>query len=53
MDRPCPYCDSPESEARYDRHGIYSGRSCDKCLTNLPGQGDMWDYENEEPLEED
>jgi len=41
-------------ERYYDRFGIYSGRACsDKCARSLPGQGDQYDYEPEEPLEED
>lgn len=40
-------------EPYHDRHGIYSGRACDKHARNLPGQGDMWNYEAEEPVEEE
>lgn len=41
-------------ERYYDRHGIYSGKACsDKCAKSLPGQGDMWDYDAEEPIEPD
>ena len=40
-------------ERYYDRHGIYSGKACsDKCARNLPGQGEMWDYEADEAIEE-
>lgn len=41
-------------ERYYDRNGIYSGKACsDKCARKLPGQGDMWNYENDEPIEEE
>ena len=54
---PCPGCQGlfePHELVRYhDRHNIYSGRACsDHCARELPGQGDMWDYEAEEPIEE-
>ena len=38
-------------EPRYDRHGIYSGRACDRHARELPGQGDMWDYQATEDIE--
>lgn len=38
----------------HDRHGCYSGRACsDKCGSTLPGQGHMWNYEADEPIEEE
>ena len=41
-------------ERFYDRHNIYSGRACsEKCGMTLPGQGEMWDYDAEEPIEEE
>jgi len=52
VERPCP-CGAPDSAPRYDRHGIYSGRACDRCAKALPGQGKMWDYEADEPIEAD
>lgn len=40
-------------ERYYDRFGIYSGKACsNKCAKQLPGQGGMYNYEPEEPLEE-
>ncbi len=52
----CPVCRKPaEQLTRYhDRHGIYSGKACsDVCARDLPGQGSMWNYEAEEPIEPD
>lgn len=54
----CPGCRklfSPSDLTRYyDRHRIYSGRACsDECSKVLPGQGEMWAYEAEEPIEAD
>jgi len=41
-------------EEFYDRHGFYSGKACsEKCGSTLPGQGQMWEYDAEEPLHED
>ena len=51
--RLCRVCNEREGSARYDRHGIYSGRACDQCAPSLPGQGDTWDYVASEPIEED
>ena len=40
----------------HDRHGVYSGRACSEaCSRELPGQGEMWNYDHEaagERLEE-
>lgn len=50
----CQICEKQVDylERYYDRHGIYSGKACsDKCAKQLPGQGDMWDYDAEEPIE--
>lgn len=50
----CPICErETDYLTRYfDRHGIYSGRACsDACARSLPGQGAMWDYEADEPIE--
>jgi hypothetical protein len=54
LDRPCPGCGKRESYPVHDRHGFYSGRACDRqaCIDRLPGQGAMWNYDPEEPLEE-
>lgn len=53
LKRLCGKCESGRAAyERYDRHGIYSGKACDKCAKDLPGQGSMWDYEAEEPIEE-
>lgn len=43
-----------EGYPRYDRNNCYSGRRCDKHTAELPGQGEMWDYEldHNESLEE-
>lgn len=52
----CPGCKriTDEWSRYYDRHHIYSGRACsDECARTLPGQGEMWDYEAEESLEDD
>ncbi len=50
----CPKCGKLCDDVRefYDRHGIYSGRACPTCAESLPGQGAMWDYEADEPIEE-
>ncbi len=51
----CPVChvDDERYVSRwYDRHGIYSGRACEPCAHTLPGQGEMWFYDAEEPIEE-
>lgn len=44
-------CGKFGAEPRYDRHGIYSGKACEACTEELPGQGSMWDYDAEEPIE--
>lgn len=52
----CPVCgkETDYLERYYDRFGIYSGRACsDRCSNELPGRGDMRNYEPEEPIEED
>jgi hypothetical protein len=52
----CPICSKQVDwlERYYDRHGIYSGRACsDACARSLPGQGDMWDYDAEEPIDDE
>ena len=51
----CPIChEQTDFLLRYyDRHNLYSGRACsDSCARSLPGQGAMWDYEAEEPIDE-
>lgn len=52
LDRPCTVCGVREGYPVHDRHGFYSGRACDRCERTLPGQGAMWNYDAEEPLEE-
>lgn len=47
----CPRCGKPGADSHYDRHGIYSGRACSECAVHLPGQGEMWDYVPDEPIE--
>ena len=54
-ERECPVCKKKVDylERFYDRHNIYSGRACsDACARSLPGQGAMWNYDAEEPLED-
>ena len=52
LDRPCPRCGIREGYPVHDRHGLYSGRACEVCEDQLPGQGAMWNYVAEEPIEE-
>jgi hypothetical protein len=50
----CPVCRKPAEQLTpyYDRHNIYSGKACsDECARDLPGQGDMWNYEADEDIE--
>lgn len=52
----CQICDKPADCLRryYDRYNIYSGLACsDRCARQLPGQGEMWDYEAQEDVEGD
>jgi RNA polymerase subunit RPABC4/transcription elongation factor Spt4 len=51
LENPCPRCGKREAEEWHDRFGIYSGKACDQCAHLLPGQGDTWDYEPDEPIE--
>jgi hypothetical protein len=51
----CPVCHKPTDylQRYYDRHNIYSGRACsDKCAATLPGLGDMWEYDADEPIDD-
>lgn len=45
----CPICGKKDYlERYYDRHDIYSGRACSKkCSRELPGQGDMYYYDDD------
>lgn len=54
--RNCQICGKPGAISYYDRHGVYSGRACppdNKCSDQLPGQGDMWNYEPQESVDEE
>ena len=47
----CPRCKQADAEPWFDRHGIYCGKACEKCAPQLPGQGEMWNYDPQEPVE--
>ena len=49
----CPVCYERPWSRHYDRNGIYSGRACHECKHTLPGQGAMWHYQAEEPIDEE
>lgn len=57
--RICPGCqkefDKEDLIKYYDKHNIYSGFACsDECAKVLPGQGEMWDYDDSlEQIEDD